>query len=294
VTIDPAVVGRSLGTLVREVSWRDTTAYAAATGDANPAYLDDTREGGLVAPPPFAVALTWPLLSSIGERLGDALPPDVLATLVHAGERLVFHRPVRPGESVELAGRVVSLRPGRGGARIVFRVDASSGGEARFTEHVTVLFRGVECAGAGAAIEDVPEPPAAAASDVPARWEAPMPIRREAPFVYDACTGIVFPIHTSVAFARAVGLPDILVQGTCVLARACREVVDRECGGDPVALRSVECRFTGMVVPPATLSARATGAGPGADGVTVIGIDVRDEGGRTVLAGCARVGPPLA
>jgi hypothetical protein len=48
------------------------------------------------------------------------------------------------------------------------------------------------------------------------------------PYVYDGCTNIYFPIHTSVGFARMVGLPDIILQGTATLAYAARELADRE------------------------------------------------------------------
>ena len=39
--------------------------YAAALDDANPRYLDDSLPGGLVAPPMFAVAVTWPISERI-------------------------------------------------------------------------------------------------------------------------------------------------------------------------------------------------------------------------------------
>ena len=52
--------------------------------------------------------------------------------------------------------------------------------------------------------------------------------------LYDGCTDIVFPIHTSRAFARQVGLPGNILQGTATLAFAVREIINREAGGDPL------------------------------------------------------------
>ena len=80
-------------------------------------------------------------------------------------------------------------------------------------------------------------------------WSAAIPVNETAPFVYDGCTNIFFPIHTSVAFARSVGLPGIILQGTASLAYCIREIVNREAGGDPRLLESMACRFTGMIVP---------------------------------------------
>ncbi len=56
--LDSRIVGTELAGLERDVSWRETMNYAAAVGDTNPLYLDDTGEDGIMAPPLFAVAVT--------------------------------------------------------------------------------------------------------------------------------------------------------------------------------------------------------------------------------------------
>ena len=278
--IDPAFVGREVHGPARVVTWRETTSYAAATGDANPRYLDDSVAGGLVAPPMFAVALTWPMLAGIGRAI-EGFPIEVMKTMVHSGEHLRFFRLVRPGDRIELHGRIVALRPGRAGTRLVLRVSAEAGGEPVFTEYATALLRGVECPDGGASIEDLPEPMVVNETNVPS-WESMIPLAREAPFVYDACTGIVFPIHTSVSYARQAGLPDLLIQGTCTLAMAAREIIDREAGGDPSALREIGCSFRGMVIPPTTIGVRLTARAPG-DGETNLAFKVVDAAGNPAL-----------
>lgn len=283
-TIDVAVVGRALGHLERRVHWRDVTNYAAVVGETRPIHLDDTHPGGLVAPPAFPVALTWPLLAGLGERLGEALPQGVLERLVHAGEHLLLHRFVRPGDRVTMSGQVAALLPGRAGTLMVLRVDGRAGDDPLFTEHVTVLFRGVALDGDGAVAGDVPQG-AAFPTENAVRWEAAVEVGRDVPFLYDGCTGIVFPIHTSVAFARAAGLPDLLVQGTWTLAQAVRELVDREAGGDPSRIREIGCRFTGMVVPPVRIAIQ--GAAPDASGA--LPFRVCDERGASAVEGFARI-----
>jgi acyl dehydratase len=69
------------------------------------------------------------------------------------------------------------------------------------------------------------------------------------PYVYDGCTQIEFPIHTSPRFAVGVGLPGIILQGTATLACAIREIVNREARGNPECIREIFCKFTGMVIP---------------------------------------------
>ena len=80
-------------------------------------------------------------------------------------------------------------------------------------------------------------------------WERRIPIDAMRPYLYDGCTGIFFAIHTSRRFARQVGLPGIILQGTATLAYGVREMINREAGADPLRLKTVSCRFTGMVFP---------------------------------------------
>ena len=117
-----------------------------------------------------------------------------------------------------------------------------------------------------------------------------IPVPRWAPFLYDGCTGISFPIHTSVAFARSTGHPDIILQGSATLAYVARELLEREVDGDPQRLREIGCRFTGVVIPghPVRLELLRRGS-EGRD--TVVSFRVLDEQGRSVVRwGFARFG----
>ena len=61
-------VGTPLKPLETQITWRQTTNYAAALGDANPRYLDDERPEGIVASPMFCVAVTCRTSSTRGRR----------------------------------------------------------------------------------------------------------------------------------------------------------------------------------------------------------------------------------
>lgn len=184
--IDSAHVGTRLIPHRAVVDWRWMTNYAAAVGDANPCYLDDTRSAGIIAHPVFPVAVTWPVTLHLDRYMeGSSFPVALMAMQVHHSEHIALHRPIRPGQHLTVAGTVA----------------------------VDPLFS----------------------------------------YRYDAGGGIVFPIHTSPAFARGVGLPGIIVQGTATLALAVRELVNREAGGDPQRIAALACRFSGMVQPGTTI-----------------------------------------
>ncbi|MDT8271896.1 MAG: MaoC/PaaZ C-terminal domain-containing protein [Desulfomonilia bacterium] len=243
-------VGIPLKEYATTVTWRDTMNYAAATGDSNQCYLNDERPGGVIAPPMFAVALTWP----ISERIWDYFevedfPREILLTQVHYTEHLRFYRMIRPGDSLKIQGRIAAIVPHKAGTHIVIRFDArDSTSELVFTEHIGGMMRGVECSDSGRGEEDLPAVPAHSGTDTPL-WSVPIPVDELASFVYDGCTRIVFPIHTSVHFAHQVGLPGIIFQGTATLAYAVRELVNRESDADPRNVAAISCRFTGMVRP---------------------------------------------
>lgn len=282
--ISPDIVGFEIPERKRRIHWRETTNFAASIGDSNPRYLDDTVKGGLVAPPLFAVTLTWPLLSDLPRHLPDVLTPDIVATMVHATEHLIFHEPIRPGDKLHVRGRIEGLVPTQSGAFLVLRSEGLIPGRgAMFTEFGGVLFRGVEVAGEARLLSKLPEVPKPI-GDAEPLWQAEIPVERHMPFVYDGCTGIVFPIHTSVRVAKDAGLPDLVLQGTATLALAARQVVNSECDGVPFALREIACRFAGLVVPGAPVQFRLLGR-ERSKGQTGVFFDVLAHGDGPALTG---------
>lgn len=258
--ISSVFVGTPLKPMETQVTWRQTTNYAAATNDANPRYLDDDRPEGMVAPPMFCVAVTWPISERIWEYIEAAdFPSQILTTQVHYTEHLQVQRLVRPGDHLIIRGRLAAILPHKSGTLMVLRYDAyDQVGDILFTEHIGAMMRGVRCTDAGAGAETLPILPSPALQGPPL-WEATIPVARAAPFVYDGCTNIHFPIHTSVKFARQVGLPDIIYQGTATLALGVREIIDREASGDPERVKSISCRFTGMVIPASEIRVQHVG-----------------------------------
>ena len=253
-----------VGTALKEytciVNARSTMNYAAAIGDTNPVYFNDERPEGIIAPPLFPVALTWPIVENITDYLdAKGFPREILFTQVHYSEHLSIHRPVTPGSNLKIKGTIAAIEPHRAGTYVITRFDAlDADGNHLFTEHIGAMMRGVECADAGKGSESVPAVPHQMKESA-ALWESVIPIDPLAPFIYDGCTNIHFPIHTSVKFARQVGLPGIIHQGTATLALAVHNILNRETGGDPQRLTTVYCRFTGMVLPGSAIRVRLTG-----------------------------------
>jgi len=294
VEISSRFVGTPLKEQHTKVSWRETTNYAAAVADANPRYFDDERAEGLIAPPMFSVAVTWRTLSRIWEYLEDHdFPLHLLATQVHYTEHLTFHRPIQPGETLTIGGEIAAILPHRSGTLVVIRSDAvDEQGVPVFTEHAGTLLRGVRCTDEGAGSEGLPHVPPSPTPGTPPHWEATIPIEPLRPYLYDGCTGISFPIHTSPQFAHNVGLPGIILQGTATLAFAARELVDREADGNPARLAALFCRFTAMVQPGTEICVQLTGRQQGKDGTALRYVVLNGKGRRAISDGYALLREP--
>jgi acyl dehydratase len=57
------------------------------------------------------------------------------------------------------------------------------------------------------------------------------------------------PIHLDDDFAKAMGLPGIIVHGLCTMAFASRAVIGAACPEDPARLRRLAARFAKIVQP---------------------------------------------
>jgi acyl dehydratase len=99
---------------------------------------------------------------------------------------------------------------------------------------------------------------------------------REQIAAYAEASGDHNPIHLDDEFARSVGLPGLIAHG--MLQMGLLAVVAAEAAGGPSSLRSMSCRFAGMVEPGDTVTFTAE---PSADGK--LGLGAVNQRGEAVL-----------
>ncbi|MFP4445651.1 MAG: MaoC/PaaZ C-terminal domain-containing protein [Desulfosudaceae bacterium] len=257
--LDPSLVGTRLNNYQTEITWRQTTNYAAAIQDNNPVYFDDRAQAGLVSHPLFPVAVTWPIVSRLDAFVDSPeFSPEILLTQVHYTEHLVLHRLLKPGDRLTISGALEALLPHRAGTHAIIRLAAQDeNGAPVFTEYLGAMLRGVGC-GQGGQAGDLPRVPENKTGEK-VRWTTDIPIAPTASYVYDGCSEIEFPLHTSPKFAEMVGLPGIILQGTATLAYAVREVVNNEADRNPDRIAEIAGRFSGMVLPGSAIHVCCTG-----------------------------------
>ena len=257
--LDTKLLGTRLKHYQTKIGWRETTNYAASVQDNNPWYFDDREAAGIVSHPMFPVSVTWPVLSRLDTFIeSNDFPKEVLMTQVHYTEHLILHRLVRPGDELSVIGTLKAFLPHRAGTHAIICLEAQDKkGEPVFIEYAGAMLRGVGC-GKGGQVGHIPLVPENS-SKTEVLWTSDIHIDPLRPYIYDGCSNIVFPIHTSPNFAQMVGLPGNILQGTATLAYAVRELVNHEADKNPAGIAEIACKFTGLVLPGTDIQVCCTG-----------------------------------
>lgn len=255
--IGSKIVGTKFKKVKTKVTWRQTSNYAASIGDTNEFYINDLAVDKNVAHPMFAVVLSWPIISNLYEQAELPYPKEIFDNLVHYFEHIEVVRLISPKEVVIIEGEIIAVLPQRSGSLLVSKFAVTDeAGNLIHTEYIGGILRGIKCQDEGKGMENISflQSSESEAYD----WESLIHIQPELPYIYDGCNDIVFDIHTSPKFAKSVGLPNIIVQGTAILGIAISEIVKKEANNDPKKIKSISARFTDIVIPGSTIQVQAT------------------------------------
>lgn len=255
--------------------------YARATNDPIPAHLD-----GDLAPPVFGIV---PVFRSMMAPLLAAVPPALLARVVHGEQDFRFHRPITPGQHLVSRAKMVGYEGLTKGTRAAVFIECrDDAGELVNEQYVTSFFRGF---GAGKQIGTL-APGHRLIEGV--RETVPLAtvhqhIDDDQTFRYGPAAGDPMPIHLDENVARSAGLPGIIAHGLCTMAFASWTVLTEVGDSDTARLRRLAVRFAKMVLPGDDLSTRIwrTGSTDGATSYvfeTTRGADTVLSDGLAVIA----------
>jgi len=279
IQLDSDIVGARIKPFNYKLSFRQTSNYAASIFDKNNIYYDTTRKDKIVAHPLFPVRISWKIIENINKHWEIDLPEKALENLVHQSEYLEFQRLLKPDDELTVRGELAALIPHKLGVKITLRFDYyDKTNDLVLTELIGALLFGVKCTDKGKCSANLPA--LERIEDTSPIWEEQIQIPRFAPFLYDGCNDIVYPAHTDIVFAKKMGLPGIILQGTATLAKSVSILIKKELSGNPDHVKTISGKFTDIVVPPNHLSVRLLERKESA-----LHFCVKDKNGKSVLKG---------
>ena len=233
-------VGKPIGPITREYTWRDVVLYALGVG-AGFDDLDYCYENSLKVIPSFSIAAVFDFLSQIG------LASNVnLAGILHGEQELIFHNPIPTEGSLRTTGKITHYydKGKEKGALVVAKSDTFHGsGKKLFTSVATVFarldggFGGPEAPKAGFTFpERAPDFSIEAA-----------PLSHQ-PLIY-RLSGDIFSLHVDPEFAKMSGFEKPIMHGLCTHGFACRALIASLIPGAPERARRMVCRFSKPLYP---------------------------------------------
>lgn len=274
-------VGVETDEFTYDVEAAKTIAYAKATNETNPIFLDEGREGGIIAPPIFSVVPAW---QASGAAMSQVVPPSDFPRLVHGEQDMRFFEPVRPGDKLTSKAKVVSVEEKATGETATAEITTKNqDGKITTVSRMTIFIRGTGSGQRG------PKPPEPERGDPVA--EVTQQIDEDQTYRYAEASGDRNPIHLDENFAKSVGLPGIINHGLCTMAFVSRAAIEALADNDPVRLKRLKVRFSKPVLPGQKITTRFWKAGT-EQGNDVYEFETTNEEGVAVIKdGIAEIAP---
>ncbi|MCF6193334.1 MAG: hypothetical protein L3J46_03250 [Kangiellaceae bacterium] len=196
--------------------------------------------------PLYLTKVSWHIVESLNDYLKTPIEPKLLEMLVHLSNHFEFFAPLELNKKYTVKSHLCQIKPHRKGTRLTVRFDYWLEDKLVASEHTTGLLFGVRCRGEGIMREELPSYPRVIETAI---WSKSIPIEKCLPYVYAKKAEIDAPIHTDPKFAKSIGLPDIILQGTCTFAMSVNCILVEL----KIATKEVKClsvNFTGMLLTP--------------------------------------------
>ncbi|NLN63562.1 MAG: MaoC family protein [Myxococcales bacterium] len=242
-TIDMNSIGRSLGPVRQDYTWKDTALYALSlsAGRDDLAWLLDPTPKVL---PTYGVIPTFaPVFELLKTTGGD------LVTLLHSSQRTEVLVPFPSGGSMETTATIRGVYDMKIGASIIIDTVTLVDGVKTAVTEWNLLLRGEGGFGGE-------KPPARlklrVPSDRPADFQVEVPTQDNQALLY-RLNGDINPIHSHPEVAAAAGFDRPILHGLCTYGIAGRVALKALAGDDPARFRALECLFAKPVMPGDTL-----------------------------------------
>ncbi len=273
-TFKPEGIGVASEPVEFEVTQERIAAYAAATNDSIAKHA-----AGEIAPPVFSVV---PAFQAAGMASLSVIPGELLGAILHGEQDFHFHRPIEPGMTLSTTATPIGMRQRSSGVTVVTKADTrEAGGDLVTEQYMTTFVRGAQ------GVEDIGEDAPKHGFDESLREREPdaeiaQTYDSDQTFRYAEASGDPMQIHLDEEFAKAVGLPGIIIHGLCTMAFTSVAAIESFAADDPTRLRRLAVRFAKMAFPEQTVTTRLWKSGE-SDGRTVYSYETTADSGDVVI-----------
>ncbi len=235
------LIGKTIGPLTREYTWKDVVLYALGVG-AGFSELEYCYEKDLKVIPSFSIAsiVNLDFIASFAE-----LAKVNIAGVRHGEQELVFHNPIPVEGSLTTDGKITNVYDkGDKGAVIVVEFDTFHSNGKKLYTNIFSLFSLLDggFGGPGGPKNNFVFPERAADFVVDAH-----PSKNQ-PLLY-RLSGDIFQLHVDPEFAKMAGFEKPIMHGLCTHGFACRALIKSFIPGEPEKIKKMNCRFSNALYP---------------------------------------------
>ncbi len=277
----PEAIGTAGEPAEFEVERDRVAAYAAATNDSIAAHA-----AGEIAPPVFAIV---PAFQAAGMASLQVIPGELLGAILHGEQDFHFHRPIEPGMKLSTVATPIGMRQRSSGVTVVTKAETcEAGGDLVVEQFMTTFVRGAQGA------EDVGEEAPSHGFDEALHEREPdaevaQTYDADQTFRYAEASGDPMQIHLDQEFAKAVGLPGIIIHGLCTMAFTSVAAIESFAANDPTRLKRLAVRFASIALPEQTITTRIWEAKQSDDRTSYAYETTSDAGAVVIKDGLAEI-----
>jgi acyl dehydratase len=214
------------------------------------------------------------------------VPGEIAMRVVHGEQDFRYHQPIVPGMTLVSRAAAVGVHGTSSGVVVLGKaISETDAGDPVVEQYMAAFFRGAQL--------DVHEgePLTEHAFDESVRSSEPAakvtqgfdPDQTQR---YSEASGDPMPIHLDDDFAKAMGLPGIIIHGLCTMAFCSRAVVQEFCPDDPTRIKRFAVRFSKIVQPSEKVTTALSDAGDG----RIVFETTSDNGNVVIKDGLAEIG----
>ena len=275
-SVDLSAVGKPLPASQFTYTERDVMLYALGVG-AGTDELQFTYERDLQVLPTFGVIPAFPALFAMGTAM-SVNPMMVL----HGEQRIELHAALPTHGTLTTTPIIRAIYDKGKGALLV--VDAETRDE-KGTLLCTNTFGAFARGEGGFGGERGPSGPKNVPPDRPPDAVVEMPTLPQQALIY-RLSGDMNPLHADPQFAQMGGYDRPILHGLCSFGHVGRAVLRSYCGNDPLKLKALDVRFSGVVFPGETIVTEMWQSGAGQ---LIVQAKTKERGEVTISAASATV-----